>query len=812
MPEWLQLSSLSDVAGYWVWQAVDWSFKATVLLALAGIASSALRKSAPGVRHAVWGSALAGALALPVLSAVVPTWRLPVLPTVSVPAAISVAARDDVRLANRSDNGRIGQPTRGTNTSAPVRGPIDDTRQGMSRTDAPVISATSFPDAQRNIPWFVLAVVVWGIGASTLLLRLVLGVDRADRWVRAGREPSSSAWRHHLGTITRRLGLSREIRLVQSDGLDTAMTVGFLRPAVLIPPCADEWPDERRNMVLAHELVHVKRNDWIVQMLGHVSRALYWFNPLFWIAVRRLTEEREKACDDGVVALGAEPADYAAHLVDVARSLSAHPTPSAALPFVRRTRLEERLQSILASKGRPRRGVRVVLATMAGMMTLAFVVAGLRPWEELTATPLAVSNATSDLPNSIGPEPVRPSRVEPSAPTVQEPIFRTAQARCLESVSRAFRMGRGRGNFSGSVRRWVGPTGERISLRTGYFNGDFILERVFDDGFCMFAMIRDSVVFDRSDNTIDWMERGALVELATGTEETTQHVVVYGVRDGEMEYEWRVDGDPRQFDDEARRWTQATLAVLFDMREISELRGRKSTLRGRISTIRGHVSTLRGRISTLGGRRSTLRGRISTIRGRESTLRGRISTLRGRESTLRGRISTIRGRVSTMRGQISTLQAQRSRVGRQLQVVREYNDTAPDLKQRLELRQEEIDNRIRGIRDEMEDYDMAGRVARVEAEIATLRTSDRVAEVRDQIDVLATAEQIAAVERQIEELGTEDRVAEVEREIEQYEAERLIVEVERQIDELNADDRVERLQQDLELKYRELRRQSARIR
>lgn len=240
------------------------------------------------------------------------------------------------------------------------------------------------------------------------------------------------------------------------------------------------------------------------------------------------------------------------------------------------------------------------------MMTMAFVVAGLRPWEELTATPLAVANTTSDLPNSIGPEPVRPSKVEPSAPTVEEPIFRAAQARCLESVSRAFRMGRG--NFSGSVRRWVGPSGERLSQRTGYFNGDFVLERVFDDGFCMFVMVRDSVIFDLSNNTIEWMERGALVELATGTEETTQHVAVYGVRDGEMEYEWSVDGESRPFDDEARRWTQATLAVLFDLREISEIRGRNSTLRGRISTIRGHVSTLRGRISTLRGRRSTLRG------------------------------------------------------------------------------------------------------------------------------------------------------------------------------------------------------------
>jgi outer membrane protein TolC len=153
-------------------------------------------------------------------------------------------------------------------------------------------------------------------------------------------------------------------------------------------------------MVLLHELAHIRRWDWFTQLLAHFACAVYWFNPLVWLAARQLRIERERACDDVVLASGARASDYARELLALAARLSnSHTTALAAVPMARRRELEVRLRGILDGR-RSRAG----LTQRAVCLGTAFAAAAMVPLAMLRAAP---------------PEPTEPETARPKpAPAV----------------------------------------------------------------------------------------------------------------------------------------------------------------------------------------------------------------------------------------------------------------------------------------------------------------------------------------------------------------------------------------------------------
>jgi hypothetical protein len=152
-----------------------------------------------------------------------------------------------------------------------------------------------------------------------------------------------------------------------SAAASTAMLVGAWRPVIILPSKAGAWPEDRLEIVLRHELAHLRRGDHLSQPLLALLRLTYGWQPLLWLALDRLRREREKACDDRVLAEATAPSAYAQALVDAAADLR-HGVPGLAMAST--SRIEERLRAIL-DPAVPRRRAGRGFAMLAIMLALA---------------------------------------------------------------------------------------------------------------------------------------------------------------------------------------------------------------------------------------------------------------------------------------------------------------------------------------------------------------------------------------------------------------------------------------------------------
>ena len=173
-----------------------------------------------------------------------------------------------------------------------------------------------------------------------------MGVIENEWQRRRSRPVAGQDWRELLDRLVRQFGLRRRIELRASSMPLIPVTWGVMRPVVLLPVQAEQWPEPVRRLVLLHELARIQRWDVGLQLIGRLATAVYWFHPLAWYALHRLRAECECACDDQVVQLGERRTDYAQQLVDLARSLRAARL-SAAVPMTRKNTLEKRIKALL---------------------------------------------------------------------------------------------------------------------------------------------------------------------------------------------------------------------------------------------------------------------------------------------------------------------------------------------------------------------------------------------------------------------------------------------------------------------------------
>jgi TonB family protein len=174
------------------------------------------------------------------------------------------------------------------------------------------------------------------------------------------------------------------------------------RPCVLLPSHAPEWTDDRIGVVLSHELAHIRRHDWCVQIAAEAMKALLWFNPLMWIACTRLRRAGEQACDDVVLGNGVAARDYATHLLELARTCrTAGWHWASAVPMARPSTLERRIADMLnAHLDRRPLTRRAAAVTAALLLAVTLPSAALRA---VQATPTSLSGEVYDASGAVLP-------------------------------------------------------------------------------------------------------------------------------------------------------------------------------------------------------------------------------------------------------------------------------------------------------------------------------------------------------------------------------------------------------------------------
>lgn len=140
---------------------------------------------------------------------------------------------------------------------------------------------------------------LWALGSALMLLRLAIGYWRM-------REVRRSATLLEPG--------------LYAAEVSVPIASGLLRPVILMPHAAAEWPGWQRAAAILHERAHIERKDLQASFIGHLVCALYWFHPFVWALSAALRREQETACDDAVLRSGFEPATYAEALLAVARN------------------------------------------------------------------------------------------------------------------------------------------------------------------------------------------------------------------------------------------------------------------------------------------------------------------------------------------------------------------------------------------------------------------------------------------------------------------------------------------------------------
>ena len=597
-------------------------FRATLILAGGIGITYMLRRFTASLRHTVWTAVFVMLLLLPIVMVAGASWDLPVLPA----SKYETAQYNEFVVAGTPQpiDESLYIEAKPFTVPAPFKVPIV-----QEATRHPLIQFF-WPIQTRDILFFV-----WVFGFVAALISIGVGKVRWHLLVRGAEAVLDPDWHDALDEIRQKLGIHREVRLMMSGKISTPMTGGSLLPVILVPDEALVWNVQRMRMVLAHELVHVKRYDAFRAFLAKLALGVYWFNPLSWIAARMATVCREEACDEAVLAMGTKPSTYAQELLNMAERMSTEPS-YAYLPMIRKAQLEQRILAILSPQ-KPVKNIAMSMAVWGGLLVfgLTTVLANPVTRQQEASEPIAeadnvlilsddnkvvsvlteepviavvgstvrsytdsviaafperkawevVLSDTSEFPERVKPSPVAPLE------TKKKVNINPDEYECEVPFGSRSEMEH---SYHGTVNT-VKEGGKAKYQYEGTYNSDRVAQ-IYRDGvrFCMRSHGRIKVTEDGGIKI--WIDRESPESMKESVKHTDRWVVfeadgddvykmVFKMGEGVSGRSWTINGEEREWDEDASAWLKEMVALFEKQQELGRLNVPSNKEYGKMATL-----------------------------------------------------------------------------------------------------------------------------------------------------------------------------------------------------------------------------------
>ncbi len=398
------------LAAEWItrlgWTLLHSLWEIALVTAVLALLLSALRRGSANMRYLTACGGLT-------VMAIVPIVTFGLLPEPQAPAVVASATTEEatpieiaavemgIEITGVPVSGHPGEHTPLTSPPATVVA----SAAPQPTTEVPATDTSEESSLQQIAaiisPWTPWCVVAWFVGVFVVSMWNLGGWIAAQRLKRLGTNPVAEDISRRLSTLAERSGISRSVAIMKSLMVEVPVVVGWLRPMILLPAgiLTGLTPAEL-DAILAHELAHIRRHDYLVNLLQTVIETLLFYHPGVWWLSRQIRAEREHCCDDVAVAVCGNKADYASALaaVEAGRAapkmvMAARKAGSSTLGRIRRVL---GLAGNAPSRwGRSLAGGLITSAMIVALVT-CFVVAGERTSENASKTETASAESVGD--------------------------------------------------------------------------------------------------------------------------------------------------------------------------------------------------------------------------------------------------------------------------------------------------------------------------------------------------------------------------------------------------------------------------------